>query len=583
MHLLSTVTTVTGPPGTGKSCVRGPVFLIEEYLREGAGTWWGTIPVDPDKVAEAAAARVGKKGDAETIAAFRGRVRIIPADEVKKWEDGASGPWAFFKGKDLRGCHISLDEAHHYCGKKHKPAHRTRWSEWLQELRHRGNTTAEFISQNTSRLAPEIHDVAECRVTLSNTEKKWYWGFQFADLYELAAAFTRSYKPAVVVEHSRQKNERWGVERRQRIYLDPYYFQFYNSYSAPTDGSAGDGAGEVVGPVHQFERRSVPGVLFWFARRNVWVLGAYAAALCAALWLSVGGGASSMAGAYLSRVERITTREPVPHRPPTPPPAADPAPAPPTRAARVLKGERLAARLNGLVATVRRLKAELRERPPAPAFPRHPDPGMLVAVKPDAAIWADGQTLSPGNPLHGGPFDGFKLLSVPPPLNAAILRGPDNVLVRLPVAVPRRIAPVPDGLFTGPRPGTPGPVRTADLVRPAGDALGPGDAGGGLGGRPRPGDGPVRRPRAGSLRPDGDGGDRGGTPRPGGGVGGPAPGDDADGDGWRVVPRRSEADRRGDADRPPARLGAPRGGRPPRPVPDRNGGSEARPLRRGGA
>ena len=579
MPVLSTVTTVTGPPGTGKSCIRGPKFLIEEYLPHFTGTWYGTIPVHPARVAEAAAAHVGKKGDAETLARFRERVKIIPADEVKNWEDGARGPWSFFKDKDLRGCHIALDEAHHYAGKKHKAAHRTRWAEWLQELRHRGDTTCEFISQNTGRLAPEVAgDVAECRVLLSNTEKRYVWGFQRADLYELTAAITRRYAPIIVEEHKVQENEGWKTELTRKVRLDPYYFRFYDSYAGPVDGSAGDAAGGYEGPKRQYEQRTRLGVAWWFVRRNLWVCSLYGAVLAAALYGSVGGGVEKAADASFGAIRDFdpSAGDDEPPASGAPVPAPKPPPVPPPASAKLDAAEfrrREAAfvkKLNQLAADNAALRASLALPPPPPEAEPHPDPGPVVSIGPGRATFAGGQTLTPGDPLHGGPFDGFVLHSVSRGGRAAYLSG-GGALVRLPLGRHRGPVPaVPDPLLGhGLRP-VPG-VVTADLSRPAAEPVRRRPPAADLGGGVQPGDGAVGDVLGPAGGGDGDGGVRGPAGGPGGGADRPAPGDLRHEDGWRVVPRRSEADRRRDARRAAGGHGPGDGGAAPVPVPDRIG------------
>ena len=143
MATRSIIQYTTGTPGTGKSFLRCPVFLINEFLPDSEGVHWSNFPIglvnedhlhppayEGETFIERIAAHVaGKTG--RPAESYEKRMQLIPEEELKKWETGESGPWEFFRDKDLSGAHIAIDECHNFIGRKHDKKHREKWQAWL--------------------------------------------------------------------------------------------------------------------------------------------------------------------------------------------------------------------------------------------------------------------------------------------------------------------------------------------------------------------------------------------------------------------------------------------------------------------
>lgn len=258
----------TGTPGTGKSYLRCPVFLINEFLPDSTGVHYSNFPIGEvnadhkwppkfpgetfiERIAECVAANTGR--DASE---FEKRMQIIPEDELKKWENDVefvtvdpetgkrrselrpeSGPWEYFKDKSLAGAHIAIDECHNFIGRKHSKKHREMWQAWLGEIRHQG-ATVEFLSQSHMKVAKEIAYEAALRRTLESTEdlRPPWFGFPLREWYNVKAKITGKYSRMIVITEKVERNERWVQNHREIVMLRAEYFRFYNSFNKPQKG-----------------------------------------------------------------------------------------------------------------------------------------------------------------------------------------------------------------------------------------------------------------------------------------------------------------------------------------------------------
>lgn len=239
----------TGTPGTGKSYLRCPYFLIKEFLPDSEGVHYSNFPIGPvnkdhrdpprfegetfaERIADEVAKRTGRDP-----ADFIDRMQVIPKDELKKWETGESGPWEFFKGKSLAGVHIAIDECHNFIGRKHHKQHREKWQAWLGEIRHQG-ATVEFLSQSHMKVAKEVGYESALRRTLESTEdlRPPLIGIPLKEFYNIKAKFTGKYTRATIITERVENNERWDVNYRETIILNPFFYQFYNSFNKPQQG-----------------------------------------------------------------------------------------------------------------------------------------------------------------------------------------------------------------------------------------------------------------------------------------------------------------------------------------------------------
>jgi len=277
----------TARAGSGKTYLRCARFLVDEFLPERDGDHWSNFPLYPSRIATAVAARK-KDSSASDIEA---RMKIIPPEVLSSWEMGRSGPWDFFRDIDVNGAHIAIDEIHKYCARNSSKELKKKWQVWCGEIRHRG-ATVEFISQHYRKIAQEIIDESGIRLQLINSEDRrdWFFRILMGDWYELRASWiTRCYETRVWVYEKRETDGRWHDEDKRTFTLDPQYFEFYDSYSAPEKGGH---KGQAV--LRQFERLSRAALTFWFFKRNWFRLGRGLGFVFLIAWLCTGGGRTAM-------------------------------------------------------------------------------------------------------------------------------------------------------------------------------------------------------------------------------------------------------------------------------------------------
>ena len=264
MGAIATVILTTGSAGSGKTYSRCARFLMDEFLPNENGRIISNYPINREAMAAEVARKSGKD-----YQAILDRIVIIPREELNKWmlrwerrdSKKAEGPWSFFKDKDIDCCHIAIDEIHNFCGVSTPKHQRQLWGNWLGEIRHRG-ATVEFLTQSPHKLAKEIVNEASVRISLVNCETKRdpIFGIPLAHWYEILGAFTGGYEKKIDFIEKRVIDGRWVNNHKSSFTLDPYYFQFYDSYAAPHSG----GMAKVSKEVHECDKRSKSGILLWF-------------------------------------------------------------------------------------------------------------------------------------------------------------------------------------------------------------------------------------------------------------------------------------------------------------------------------
>jgi hypothetical protein len=281
MGARSVITLTTGPAGSGKTYVRCARFLVDEWLPERSGVHYSNFPVFRERVAEFVAKKLGKTADE-----YLDRIQIIPESVLNTWVSGQSGPWDYFKDRCLDGCHIAIDECHNFCGAKSNHKIRQRWQAWLGEIRHQG-ATVEFLSQSPEKVAREIHYEAGLRLSLVNSEDRRdpFLGILLGDWYELRAGFiTREYETTVWEVERRAVDGKW-IEQNKRVFaLDPFYFEFYDSFSTPVQGGH-----KATGQAREFQKRTRRGLLWWFFKRNAFSIIPRCMMVGAIVYLCTGG------------------------------------------------------------------------------------------------------------------------------------------------------------------------------------------------------------------------------------------------------------------------------------------------------
>jgi len=272
---------LTAPAGTGKSYMVTR-DLVDEFLPSGSGVVfcnmpYGLVPEShsspPEYLGETFAERIGAYvarkygGDAEDIAA---RIEIIPDDVLKSWmRDGGddySGPWEYFEGVELSNALIIIDEAHNFCGRTHGKDKKRRWMEFCGELRHRGHSCIQFVTQSPNKLAKEIIDEAGKRQALVDAEEErdpWF-GIQMFYWYELRAKIFGTYRSCFVRLDLRDVDGKKTQSHVKRVPRLQEIFALYDSFNATAGGDAGS-AGEQK---REYEKRGWLSFLWWFCSRN---------------------------------------------------------------------------------------------------------------------------------------------------------------------------------------------------------------------------------------------------------------------------------------------------------------------------
>ena len=306
----STVYLTTGPAGSGKTYRRCSKFMIDEFLPKEEGHIYTNYPVFADKMAEA----VSKKHKIPKEKILE-RIHVIPKEELDKWmlvhdrrqSDQAEGPWSYFQNIDINNAHIAIDEIHNFCGVSTPKHQRQKWGKWLGEIRHRG-ATVEFLTQSPNKLADEIKWEASVLISLVNSEtnRDPFFKIQMSHWYELQAALTGIYEKRIHQIEKRSIDGKWKVSHKETFTLDPYYFQFYDSFAAPhTGGKAGKAA------QHEFQKRGRIGVFWRFLKSHPFALLSRAFIVAAFFWIVLLGGNKVLFRVFLEKLSSLAEKQTV--------------------------------------------------------------------------------------------------------------------------------------------------------------------------------------------------------------------------------------------------------------------------------
>lgn len=298
--------------------MRGAVFLAKEWLPFHEGLHVSNMPMKPQALAEYCTRHYGDDRRAQE------RVIRIPDEMLAAWRKpivkqkcsmtgevtllNTDGPWDVFgPGKlwPLSGTHIAIDEAHLYIPSAENLEKRRMWRDWLRELGHHG-ATVEFITQNLEGLDKQVDKISEIRYTIEAraSDKDPYLKIPMADWYEVKGKFTGEWRPWVRQREKRRIDKGWQNLDSKQAELRPEFFALYESYSRPqTEEGEGDSDEAVHVVEHEFQRRSWPSLLVWFARRNVDRLLYAFAFLCGFTWLTCFGGIPLLLGWFLAFID----------------------------------------------------------------------------------------------------------------------------------------------------------------------------------------------------------------------------------------------------------------------------------------
>jgi hypothetical protein len=485
------------------------VFIIRDFLPNTDGRIWTNFPIGrvPDshtfppkrpgetfyrRIINEAAQRMKVKP--ETIAH---RVRRIPPAVMKSWQaqpggpDLQSGPWDYFKDKDLNGVHISIDECHMFCGKKTHHSVRHKWQSWIDEIRHQG-ATIEFLSQHSNKVAPEINDSAGLRRTLTATaeERDPFFKIPNETWWELRAKFlTREFDPVTRVVERKEEDEKWKETHRENFRIHKHYFQFYDSYSRPH--LAGKLAKKGKPKLREWQKRNHLSLVLWFIRTNFFKIAPRVFGAVFVLWLCFGGGVSILLIGFMYLLSFVTTSNAVEQQLPAEPqvqavyPQSDvpgttpiqytyPAEPPPQISAE------LSAELDQLRTDLARREALLSETSSqVRKLKAAQDAASAVALMtPSAVVLRSGFAYGLGDLVNFGPYAGQILESIDYENRLVSLSGGDILRLgddgRLQLATPDQQQTPPD--VSGPVPPSPPDLAgdtPPDTKREASDDVGP--------------------------------------------------------------------------------------------------------------
>ena len=299
----SIISATFGSPGSGKTYSRVR-WLVEDFLiNNPTGLYITNIPLNIPVISEYMSRVLSKNDVTVSPSDITARLHIIPDDVLVYWEklnqvdnkdlqtftSDTFPPSQYLQQFNLEGAHIAIDEFHKYFSKRGPKALKKLWNDWFAEIRKTG-CVFEAITQSYGQMSDEFLDKCASRLELINHSdlRDPIFKIRMGDWYELRAGVLGKIPLQRVSEvetmRSSSDSGRVSWQRTGKVdsfTLDPFYFQFYNSFHNST-GSSGvrKSAAEIYG------KR----VVFWFLRRNIFnILPRFllAALIC---WFLLGGG-----------------------------------------------------------------------------------------------------------------------------------------------------------------------------------------------------------------------------------------------------------------------------------------------------
>ena len=296
---------VEGRARCGKSYSEGVEFAIWWLRQKGNAVFWTSIPLYVDKIAEYC--NVSKEYAHE-------RIKLIPKEEIVRWKHEQSGPWEFFKGKDITGSHIKIDEVHKVCNTAHKKDHIKNWSDWLGEL---GHNKARFsgISQAFAKFHKRIRDEMEVHVVITNlrNRKVPLLGILMWDFYMLLhCCFLPFPRGCQIVHRVLEPDGKFKAVDTRICVFDKKLFKLYDSFSAPIGE---EDHAKVSDIKEEYELYSRPVLFLRVIMRNKFALLSSLFVLYVLYWLLTGGlgrfigGAIDIMGSSSSHMQRTSEPE----------------------------------------------------------------------------------------------------------------------------------------------------------------------------------------------------------------------------------------------------------------------------------
>lgn len=310
---MSVIILTTGVPGSGKTYVRCARFLVDDFLVNSKAVHISNFPVRVDEVADFVSQKINRKRGIfgifrkpVTVEDIKNRIEIIPDDVLQMWRSGFSGPWDYFKGRDLKYCHIAIDEIHNFINDRCSDSVLKQWDDFLGEIRHRG-CTFEGLTQDVQQVHQVLTGRVSVRLELVPGEdlRDPFFKICMSDWYELKAGFLGSFHKTVFVYEKRKQDTRWKTNHVSRFLITPDYFRFYNSYNASLQEKSDGSVNDDRAPEHEFQKRSRFSLLLWFVRRNFLTLFIRIFLLFLVLWLCFFGGLNFLIRGWMSGTQKM--------------------------------------------------------------------------------------------------------------------------------------------------------------------------------------------------------------------------------------------------------------------------------------
>ena len=307
MSSASVILLTTGVPGAGKTYVRASRFLVDDYLVNTKGIHISNFPLNVDRIATDVSKKLSKRSffnflrKKVSVEDIKKRIEIIPDWVLQSWRNEISGPWEYFQGRDLRYCHIAIDEIQNYVSPSKSKEYLQKWDEFLGEIRHRG-CTFEGLTQDIDQVDKIFTGRAAVRLEIVPCEvlRDPYFKIPMIDWYELKASFTGSFHKTVFEVEKRKTDKGWKTNNSRRFLIVPEYFVYYNSFNASLQEKSAGEVDDDRTPLYQYQQRSRFGVLFWFIQKNFLSIFSRFILIGLFIWLFFFGGFSHIINYFVS-------------------------------------------------------------------------------------------------------------------------------------------------------------------------------------------------------------------------------------------------------------------------------------------
>lgn len=306
-HNIATMT--VGLMGAGKSLIRGVIFLVKDFLPNESGLYITNLPLDVDACAEYVARRGPRRLYAKNVEKYRKRIHIIPEEEMTAWRRDEGDPVKYLMGLNLKRSYVMIDEAHQFFGKGSNRKWIDPFVAFIAKLRHH-KSQIEFITQSEKLLHPSVRELIQRRYSIVPSDNRTlpYIKIKYADFFELWGGLGKLLGPygwgheSPVAQHEYTKLDKgWNYEGTVIRYRNPSMFKLYDSHGEAQKKELWEKEAEneveaekverAEDPIFEFQRRSFPGLLLWFCRKNFFQLGKAVFFCCLIVWLvPMGGG-----------------------------------------------------------------------------------------------------------------------------------------------------------------------------------------------------------------------------------------------------------------------------------------------------